>query len=504
LTARLLFYIDDSFFHFGIANQLSEKFSELYAVVDTNPHLAMFLEKQSLVPFKKIFNIRKDTYDLKKNPDINYLQKSEEKYGINFWKLAFSDRSLVKGNPFYRFSQNEILCIFEHECKFFENILENIKPDYFLIKTTDHHRIHLLYEMCKSKGIQILSLSPTRIGYRIMISNDFDKFEKNKMNSSNVSSKDFNSNLESYFHKFNTSKQQKERGEGNLKLKSWLNNHFRNLDDGSFYLNFGRSRRKLFIRLLKFKIFRKIQRRQKFFDKYAIKKLDKKIPFIYFALHVEPERTLTITAPYFTNQIEVITHLAKSLPIDHKLYVKEHPFMMKKNLDLFREISYYKKINSLPNVEFIHPELNLEEIYHNCSVVATISGTSPIEAAFYKKPSIVFSDVSYSYLPFISRVHNLEDLPEIIKKNLNQKFDFSSLDEYVRTVHNNSFEFDFISFLNSGKEFYYNYLVNNDNLNEKDVKSFLDKHESEFIKLSKEYQLKINQIKSENTTRVRK
>ena len=37
------------------------------------------------------------------------------------------------------------------------------------------------------------------------------------------------------------------------------------------------------------------------------------------------ERSLLITAPYFVNQIEVIRNIAKSLPINFKLFVKEHP-----------------------------------------------------------------------------------------------------------------------------------------------------------------------------------
>jgi len=499
---KLLFYIDDSFYHFGIANQLSEKFTELYSIIDANPHFTKFLEKQSLVPFRKIFNLRKEPYNLKKNSDINYLKKFEEKYGINIWQHAYSDGKLVNYNPFYRFSYKEILCIFEHECKFFEDTLEKIRPHYLLIKTTDHHRIHLFYEMCKSREIPILTLSPTRIGYRVMVSGDFDKIENSGLNSSTISSKDFNLDLKSYFNKFNTFKQQQERGEVKLQQKNRKKNIFANIDDESSYVNFGWSRKKIIARLLKFKILRKRQRRQKFFDKFAIKKLDKKTPFVYFPLHVEPERTITITAPYFRNQIEVITHIAKSLPIDHQLYVKEHPFMLKtRSTLLFREISYYKKIISLQNVELIHPSLTPDEIYRNCSLVVTIAGTSPIEAAFYKKPSIVFADVSYSYLPFVSRVRNIEELPNIIKKNLNQKFNFSGLTEYIRTVHNNSFEFDLLGFFNSVREFYDNYLVSNVNLNDNKVRTFLQKNESEFKKLSMAYLLKINQIKLENKNR---
>ena len=165
---------------------------------------------------------------------------------------------------------------------------------------------------------------------------------------------------------------------------------------------------------------------------------------------------------------------------------------------IFRELSYYKKIISLPNVELIHPTLKLDQIYSNCSLVVTISGTSPIEAALHKKPSIVFSDVSFSYLPFISRIRNIEELPNIIKKSLNQKFDFTELGDYVRKVHENSFEIDFSGFLNSVVEFYNNSLLNNDDIQEKEVSSFLQKNESDFNKLSQAYLQKINEIKLDN------
>ena len=43
--------------------------------------------------------------------------------------------------------------------------------------------------------------------------------------------------------------------------------------------------------------------------------------FIYFPLGVDEERNLLIAAPYYTNQIEVIRHIVKSLPIGYVLYV---------------------------------------------------------------------------------------------------------------------------------------------------------------------------------------
>ena len=74
--------------------------------------------------------------------------------------------------------------------------------------------------------------------------------------------------------------------------------------------------------------------------------------FIYYPLHIEQERSLLIAAPYYTNQIEIIRSIAKSLPIDYKLYVKEHPSQANRN---WRDISDYKEIINIPNVRLIHP-----------------------------------------------------------------------------------------------------------------------------------------------------
>lgn len=64
---------------------------------------------------------------------------------------------------------------------------------------------------------------------------------------------------------------------------------------------------------------------------------DKKI--IYFPLQVEPDRNLLLGAPDFTDQINSVIQIAKSLPVGYKLYVKEHPGQNR----TWREISYYKK-----------------------------------------------------------------------------------------------------------------------------------------------------------------
>ena len=44
-------------------------------------------------------------------------------------------------NPFYKFKKDEILNILERDCKFFESVLDEIKPEFLIIKVTDFHII---------------------------------------------------------------------------------------------------------------------------------------------------------------------------------------------------------------------------------------------------------------------------------------------------------------------------------------------------------------------------
>ena len=47
-------------------------------------------------------------------------------------------------------------------------------------------------------------------------------------------------------------------------------------------------------------------------------------PYVYVPLHFQPEMTTLVLAPFCVDQIAVIENVAKTLPIDHRLYVKEH------------------------------------------------------------------------------------------------------------------------------------------------------------------------------------
>ena len=154
LTKKILFRLDVLGIHFGIAKHLNEEYGQkIFAIIDVNQGKS-FYENQTLVNFEKQWFFRDHLKNINKNPDLDYLKNIESKYNINLWNLAYSDRNFYKFNPFYKFSRDEILSLTEQECKFFERVLDEIKPDFLAMRMSDFHRNDLLMKICKARKIK--------------------------------------------------------------------------------------------------------------------------------------------------------------------------------------------------------------------------------------------------------------------------------------------------------------------------------------------------------------
>ena len=116
------------------------------------------------------------------------------------------------------------------------------------------------------------------------------------------------------------------------------------------YTYFGRTKFKVLIDNLKNQFLK--SQRKKYIDKKLTKdkKLDQK--FIYFPLAVDEERNLLLSAPFFTNQVEIIRSIAKSIPPGYTIIVKENP---NQSIRYWRSTNEYNEIQSIPNVELLHP-----------------------------------------------------------------------------------------------------------------------------------------------------
>ena len=497
MTEKILFWLDADLTQFCIAYYLQKKIDcKLYAIIDITSRPKEFFKDQNLVKFEKIWFYH-DNIHKNKKVDIEFLKKFEEKNGINLWQLAINERIFYRFNDYHKFKKDEILSILSQECSFYEEILDSCNFNYFLTKETALHHHHLLYEMIRKRKINtsILNISP--LGNRCFLSQEYMKIDFPEKHQFTLQNKTFEELQEfrkkgalskqhaSYTEKHGSSKS--ERIKAAIQFLLISNN--RNVDTHFTY--YGRKKLKVLYNEIRLSIEK--GKRKKFLDKNSHYKIDKKNPFVYFPMHVEPERSTLLAAPFYTNQLEVIRHIAKAIPIDHILLVKEHP---SQELREWRKISEYKQILDIPNVRLVHPTVKSEELMKMSSLVISIGGTSAFEAAFFKKPSIIFTELGYEQLSSIIRIKNIDELPKAIHDAMKIQVSASDLERYVDLVDKNSFDFDQIQFeLKYHDHFYFGAHLADVDISIQKMEEFLENNKKELENVVDQY---VNKIKQSN------
>ena len=498
MADKIIFWLNANMLFFGLATNLQKTYDcKLYAVIDITNRTKKFFEEQNLVNFQKIWFLHdhiQKTYKI----DIDYLRNFEKKYSINLWQLGFNERIFYQHNEFYKFTQDEILSILEKECKLYESILDEIQPDFLITSETALHQQHLFYEICRKRGIKVLMLNQSKFAYKCIISQELHKLDSmpalSKIPSKKrtfdellnvLTSTDNTKQLQLYSKNFGNSKSSKLKAVSEYIFKSDNSNtetHF------SYY---GRSKFKVLVDYLIKS--RKATTRKSFIDKYLEYEIYDNEQFVLFTLHQEPERTLLIAAPFYTNQLEVNRHIAKSLPPGYKLYVKEHFSQL---LREWREISYYKEIIEIPNVRLYHPSANIEPLIQKSSLVISIGGTTSFEAAFYQKPSIIMADLGFAILPSVQKLNSLEELPLMIRHGLETKVNSDDLDKYLSILDEHSFDFDLKGYeSNEANSFRYGGNYHDTIITNEQMKSFLDENQNLFDMLTNQHIKKLNYFK---------
>lgn len=138
-------------------------------------------------------------------------------------------------------------------------------------------------------------------------------------------------------------------------------------------------------------------------------------PFFYYPLHLEPESSTLILAPFNVDQLAWIEILAKALPAGHRLYVKEHPSAVGR-----RDRGFYKRIRKLAPVRLISPWVSSHELIQNADVTVTMTGTAGWEAILYGRPVVVLGHVFYRWAGLAKTIENLDDLPSVLRNAIGE------------------------------------------------------------------------------------
>jgi hypothetical protein len=442
-----------SYINLGIIKELKElKEFDFIGIVTTHQDLSFF-QKQKFISFKKLFYYP-DCYIGKTDFNINKIKMIEESLDLDLWKDIFSERSFYKfWIDFHQFTREEILVIIEKSLTFFIDIINEYQPKKLLMQQPGENVSNLLlYRIAKKMNIETFLPINLHLKNRIYISNNLtskeisDEFNKLKEESKNE--------LEKYDEKYLEKNEHTEtlkivsNFDSSIPTFSKKINYYlkrMSLEREPTYNNLGKTK----LKLLKNRIknYFTIKKRTKFLDVNAIK-IIKSEKFFYFPLQSEPEATILALSPFFSNQISLIETIAKAIPIDSVLYVKEHPIQKEK---LWRHVEDYKKIISIPNVKLIHPSINSLKLVQMSEGIISISGTTGFEGLFYKKPVIIFGDEHYEKLSMVTKIQKINNLSTEIKNAItNFKFNQNELNLFMVILNKLSLAVPYASMMKDG------------------------------------------------------
>ena len=174
--------------------------------------------------------------------------------------------------------------------------------------------------------------------------------------------------------------------------------------------------------------------------------------FVYFPLQYQPESTIDVNAPFFSNQIETARLIAMSLPDDLTLVVKDHPAMVG-----YRTPSYLEKIARTPNVKLVDYRIPTRKLIEHACLIVSPNSTTVAEAAFYNKPAIQLGNLSTTLiLPNVKKHTDMTTLQKAIKEslvsNLHTEMYEKKLENYVAAIFDTGFSFDYLGVWQHGRK----------------------------------------------------
>jgi len=188
------------------------------------------------------------------------------------------------------------------------------------------------------------------------------------------------------------------------------------------------------------------------YNRIVSQQWDKATPYIFVALHYQPEETSCPTGGSYADQILMIQLLNETLPSDINIIVKEHKsqFYRDQEGSAGRNALFYNRISAISTrIYFDSVDSDPFALIDDAIATVTISGTIGWESAIRGTPTLNFGRAWYEGMPRALRIKGRNDLENIIpqlrslkKAELHEEIlHFHKLleDRFINAIHYKSF-----------------------------------------------------------------
>lgn len=342
-------------------------------------------------------------------------------------------------------------------------IIDFTKPSLIIVPWTPYtSREYVLYALSQILGIKFLTFREITIGSYLIIpiSNPHDPFFEEVISLYKDLKSNLSSPLQNKEYKIQKSVMQriheirditsnsilndnekKLKSSANLKRLDLIQDHclstlniiqekrniqiskcYSNKPDKHSIIKFFLKSIRLFIRnfrnlIIALMIVEKLKKLKSIYDTYCVEP-NYNQPYIFFPLHYQPEQTTAPFGNYSVYQYLPIEMIARSLPKDWVLYVKDHHATFSPISGGWRKRSkgYYERISKIPNVFLIPIEIQSAVLIDHSRAVATITGSAGFEGVLRGKPVLTFGSIWYNGCEGVFYIENQKMCQEVIEK----------------------------------------------------------------------------------------
>lgn len=197
--------------------------------------------------------------------------------------------------------------------------------------------------------------------------------------------------------------------------------------------------------VFKIKTYFKMENLKSFYEKSTVNAKTLPKNFIFYGLHVEPEKTNIPLGGIFSDQIYVIEYLAKQLPEDWKIVVKEHKTQYFFKLGgrwgfKYRDQSFYERLKNNPKIIFVSMDSDPFKIIDKAKFIVTLTGNMGLEALIRNKKVLSLGYPWYRNHPLLTTpdFKNKKPLKSIIKTLVyqNKNIKISDLNSDISNANN--------------------------------------------------------------------
>lgn len=370
--------------------------------------------------------------------DVEWLARRERELGVSIQRMLFAERHLLAGR-----SYDEILRMAEVALREVAAAYDRIKPDFVFSEDISCFHSYVHFVLARERGIPFWCIGSGRLPNRVAVyGSGMQRLETTEQVFRELTERGLDGEerrqAEAYVEEFRSRPRRPtgmdlraaRPGVGKTEVSTFKIAARRYLGDRDDPTSTPPHRA----------VWQRVRRMARVRMADALGMFDTPRPgerYIVYPIHFQPEASTLVQAPLYVDQLALITDIARSLPIGHRLYVKEHLSNRGR-----RPLGFYEAIRKVPGVRLLGPDVDTWELIKSAAAIAVITGTMGWEGLLYGKPVITFGNVFYNVLPHVYRASEVpkDGWFELFRRAVTEhRPDHEALLRYVAALHRASF-----------------------------------------------------------------